>query len=81
MPDAICKDIVKKIQKGSFFWGGGGGGYIIRIKKNSFTNCKSNLFAKYKEIVNHLFFTCLIARAIWLALVCGIRMDLFIGSC
>ena len=44
------------------------GGDIVRIKKNSYTNCKSNLFVEYKEIVNHLFFTCLIARVIWLVL-------------
>ena len=56
VPIAICKDIVKTIQKGfffffSFFWD------IVGIKKNSFTNCKSNFC---------------------FALVCGIRMDLFV---
>ena len=75
MIDAICKDILKTIQKGFFFFCVD----IVGIKKNSFTNCKSNLFAEYKETVNHLFFSYVIARVIWFALVCGIRMNLFIS--
>ena len=71
MIDAICKDILKTIQKGFFFFCVD----IVGIKKNSFTNCKSNLFAEYKETVNHLFFSYVIARVIWFALVCGIRID------
>ena len=30
---------------------------------------------EYEEIVNHLFFSCPIARALWFASVCGIRVN------